>query len=118
MNGKAQQGLVRFAAKAKAPNKSGPLNLAAPRATVSAGKVTVRWTSTWDMDNANLTYEVLRDNRTKAIGTLTKPSTFWSTPALTYTDTSAPKGRHTYKIRVKDPLKNTVTSPASTAVSR
>ncbi|MFC4911007.1 hypothetical protein [Actinomadura gamaensis] len=118
VNGKAQQGLVRFTTRAKAPNKSGPISPSAPRATAFAGKVSLRWTSTWDMDNANLTYEVLRDNGTKAIGTLTKPSAFWTTPTLTFTDSSAPRGRHTYKIRVKDPLGNVVTSPASNAVYR
>ncbi|MCP2336852.1 PQQ-like beta-propeller repeat protein [Actinomadura rupiterrae] len=118
VNGKPQQGLVRFAIRAKAPNKTGPARPSAPRAYASGGKVSLRWTATWDMDNANLTYEVLRDNGTKAIGTLAKPSNFWAMPTLSFTDTSAPRGRHTYKIRVKDPLGNTSTSAASNTVYR
>jgi len=120
VNGVAQQGLVRFAVKAKAPNKSGPVqsDLAAPKAVASLGGIKVSWKATWDMDNNNLTYEVLRDNGTTPIGTVTKASTFWSKPSLSFTDTKAPKGKHTYKIRVKDPLGNTVTSAASNAVTR
>ncbi|MEV5575709.1 hypothetical protein AB0L06_37210 [Spirillospora sp. NPDC052269] len=118
VNGKAQQGLVRFGIRAKAPNKSGPRAMAAPRASVSSGKVALSWTATWDMDNAGLTYEVLRDSGTKPIGSITKTSTFWAMPSLSFTDTAAPKGRHTYKIRVKDALGNSFTTPASNAVTR
>ncbi|MFC5181900.1 PQQ-binding-like beta-propeller repeat protein [Actinomadura harenae] len=118
VNGKAQQGLVRFTLRAKAPNKSGPQATGAPRASLSSGKIALRWTATWDMDNASLTYEVLRDKGTKAIGTVTKTSAFWTLPALSFTDSAAPKGRHTYKIRVKDALGNSFTTPASNAVTR
>ncbi|GLW62067.1 hypothetical protein Arub01_03110 [Actinomadura rubrobrunea] len=121
VNGVAQQGLVRFAVKAKAPNKSGPQKsgVAAPKAVKAAnGSIRVSWKATWDMDNANLTYEVLRDNGTTPVGTVSRASTFWQLPTLTFTDTKAPRGKHTYKIRVKDPLGNTVTSPASNAVTK
>ncbi|RFU40647.1 hypothetical protein DZF91_15940 [Actinomadura logoneensis] len=118
VNGKAQQGLVRFAVRAKAPNKAGPRAMGAPRASSSYGRITVRWTATWDMDNAALTYEVLRDGATKPIGKVTRTSTFWQTPSLSFTDTSAPKGSHTYKIRVRDALGNTYTTAASKAVKR
>ncbi|RFU36363.1 hypothetical protein DZF91_38655 [Actinomadura logoneensis] len=118
VNGRAQQGLVRFAVRSKAPNKAGPRSIGAPRASVSSGKVLLRWTASWDMDNANLAYEVLRDKGTKPIGTVSRTSTFWSTPSLSFTDSSAPKGKHTYRIRVRDPLGNAFTTPASNAVSR
>ncbi|MEU6041043.1 hypothetical protein ABZ801_37190 [Actinomadura sp. NPDC047616] len=120
VNGVAQQGLVRFAVKAKAPNKSGPVKaeLAAPKAVAGVSGVKVSWQATWDMDNNNLTYEVLRDNGTTPVGTVSKASTFWTKPSLSFTDTKAPKGEHTYKIRVKDPLGNVVTSAASNAVTR
>ncbi|GAA4092983.1 hypothetical protein [Actinomadura miaoliensis] len=120
VNGVAQQGLVRFAVKAKAPNKSGPVKaeLAAPKAVAGVSGVKVSWQATWDMDNNNLTYEVLRDNGTTPVGTVSKASTFWTKPSLSFTDTKAPKGKHTYKIRVKDPLGNVVTSAASNEVTR
>lgn len=116
VNGKAQQGIVRFAIKAKAPNKSGPVkaDLAAPAASkVSSKQIKVSWKATWDMDNIGLTYEVLRDSGTVPIATLKRDSTFWNRPSLSFTDTAAPAGMHTYKIRVKDPLGNTITSAAS-----
>ncbi|MBO2446991.1 hypothetical protein J4573_07810 [Actinomadura barringtoniae] len=121
VNGKAQAGLVRFAVKSAAPNKSGPVaaDLAAPTASKQflSTKIKVSWKATWDMDNANLTYEVLRDGGTTAIGTVSSASNFWTKPSLTFTDSSAPKGAHTYKIRVKDPFGNAITSAASNSVS-
>ncbi|WP_131736687.1 hypothetical protein [Actinomadura roseirufa] len=119
VNGKGQQGLVRFAVKAKAPNKTGPVkaDLAAPEAVkLSSTRNKVNWRATWDMDNVALTYEVLRDSGTVAIGTVKQNSTFWNRPNLSFTDAAAPKGKHTYKIRVKDPLGNTLTSAASNSV--
>ncbi|WP_242885802.1 hypothetical protein [Actinomadura litoris] len=118
VNGKSQQGLVRFAVKAKAPNKTGPVkaDLAAPTASKTTLGIRVAWKSTWDQDNVALTYEVLRDSGTTAVGTLKKDSTFWNRPSLTFTDAKAPKGKHTYRIRVKDPLGNTLTSAASPSV--
>ncbi|WP_179271554.1 PQQ-binding-like beta-propeller repeat protein [Actinomadura meyerae] len=120
VNGKAQQGLVRFAVKAKAPNKSGPLasELAAPTASKSAlsKKITVSWKATWDMDNASLTYEVLRDKGTTPIATVKKNSSFWNLPKMSFTDANPPSGKHTYKIRVKDASGNTITSAASKSV--
>ncbi|MFD0685143.1 hypothetical protein [Actinomadura fibrosa] len=120
VNGKAQQGLVRFAVKSAATNKTGPVaaDLAAPSASRQFGSRgnKVSWKATWDMDNAKLTYEVLRDGGTTAIGTVTESSSFWDRPTLSFTDSAAPAGEHTYKVRVKDPLGNTVTSAASNSV--
>ncbi|MEW2359030.1 hypothetical protein [Spirillospora sp. NPDC029432] len=120
VNGVAQQGLVRFVTKAKAPNKAGPVKaeLGTPKASRSmvTKKNTISWKATWDMDNENLTYEVLRDNGTTPIGTVKKASNFWTKPTLTFVDENAPAGAHTYKIRVKDPFGIAVTSPASNSV--
>ncbi|GAA2422043.1 hypothetical protein GCM10010191_37130 [Actinomadura vinacea] len=120
VNGVNQQGLVRFAVKASAPNKSGPLKaeLGTPKAVRNAvsKQTTVSWKTTWDMDNKNLTYEVLRDNGTTPIGTVKRDSNFWTMPTATFTDTSAPAGKHTYRIRVKDPFGIAVTSAASNSV--
>ncbi|WP_019629275.1 hypothetical protein [Actinomadura atramentaria] len=118
VNGKNQQGLVRFALKNRAPNKTGPAAPAAPKAAKQflSTKIKVTWTATWDMDNNALTYEILRDGT--VIGTTTAKSAFWTKPSLSYTDSSAPKGKHTYKIRVKDAFGNTATSAASNQVTR
>ncbi|GAA3945138.1 hypothetical protein GCM10023085_29080 [Actinomadura viridis] len=121
VNGKAQQGLVRFALKDKAPNKEGPQasDLGTPSAEgVPGGKVRVKWTSTWDMDNTNLTYEVFRDDDATPLGSVQKPSTFWRQPTVTFFDTTAaPGSSHTYKVRAKDPFGNTVTSASSNAAT-
>ncbi|MEU6041042.1 LamG-like jellyroll fold domain-containing protein [Actinomadura sp. NPDC047616] len=120
VNGVAQQGLVRFAVKDKAPNKAGPedADLGTPQATaLPDGRIRVSWKTTWDMDNNNLTYEVLRDDDTTPIGRVTKASTFWNMPNAAFTDPAPPSGSHTYKVRVKDPFGNAVTSAASNAVT-
>ncbi|QKG22178.1 PQQ-like beta-propeller repeat protein [Actinomadura verrucosospora] len=121
VNGKAQAGLVRFAVKASAPNKVGPeaADLKAPTASVKlGGTVRVSWKTTWDMDNASLKYQVLRDGSTTPIATLDKSASFWNPASLSYDDKSAPKGTHTYKIRVVDASGNAVTSAASNSVRR
>ncbi|MFC9976912.1 LamG-like jellyroll fold domain-containing protein [Spirillospora sp. NPDC127200] len=120
VNGKAQQGLVRFALKNRAPNKVGPEagTLAAPVAQSLPGGVRVGWKTTWDMDNQALTYEVLRDNGTTPIGVVERKSTFWEHSNLAFLDrTAQPGASHTYKVRVKDSAGNTVTSAASNAAS-
>ncbi|GAA3945128.1 hypothetical protein GCM10023085_29070 [Actinomadura viridis] len=120
VNSTNQQGLVRFGVKAKAPNKAGPVkaDLGTPtaRKALTSRQVTITWKTTWDMDNRNLTYEILRDNGTTPIGTVKRDSTFWSMPTASFTDPNMPAGQHTYKVRVKDPFGIAVTSPASNAV--
>jgi hypothetical protein len=121
VNGKAQAGLVRFALKAKAPNKTGPeaAGLKTPTAALRiGGTIRVSWKTTWDMDNASLTYQVLRDGAKTPIATLAKASEFWSPSSMTFDDKTAARGAHTYKIRVVDPSGNAVTSKASNSVRR
>ncbi|GAB3672559.1 hypothetical protein GCM10027589_42090 [Actinocorallia lasiicapitis] len=115
VDGRAQQGLIRMAVRSSAPGKVGPE--AGPAATASAvpgGGVRVTWPATWDMDNENLTYEILRDG--VQIGTETQPSNFWTTPAYGFFDAAAPAGAHTYQVRAADPDGNKVTGTASASV--
>ncbi|TDD75386.1 PKD domain-containing protein [Actinomadura rubrisoli] len=120
VNGKAQQGLVRFALKADAPNKAGPLaeELGDPTArSMADGSVRVTWNTTWDMDNASLRYQVLRDGTTP-VGEVEKPSTFWDQPNAAYFDkTAGPGTAHTYKIRAVDSTGNAVTGAASNSAT-
>ncbi|MFC4911006.1 LamG-like jellyroll fold domain-containing protein [Actinomadura gamaensis] len=111
VNGQAQQGIVRFASRAKAPNKAGPKadgwaapNGPAPTATpLPGGRVRVGWQTTWDMDDPALTYEVLRDGASTPVGSITRTSTFWSRPTVAFIDkTAAPGVEHTYEVRAKD----------------
>ncbi|MCU1574745.1 MAG: hypothetical protein JWO93_2827, partial [Micrococcaceae bacterium] len=117
VNGAAQQGLVRFAAKSIAPNKRGPKltgSLFNPTVNSTAtGTVRLRWQANWDEDNRNLTYQVLRD--TKAVYTTSLQSTFWDRPAMTFVDTGLVPGRsYGYRISAMDPSGNVVKSDTVT----
>jgi len=114
VNGKAQNGLVRFAVSSIAPNKTGPEASGAlftpSLVSLSSGTVRVSWQSNWDKDNANLSYAVYRDgDLTNPVFTTTSASTFWKRPALGFVDKDlAPGSTHSYRIRATDPLGNTV----------
>jgi hypothetical protein len=118
VNGRAQQGLVRFAVKASAPNKVGPVSSTSLRPSairITGGTVRVSWKTTWDEDNANLTYKVLRDG--KVIATVHRVSQFWSLPSLSFTDKGLKAGsKHTYRIQVTDPLGNSTSSAVTPAI--
>lgn len=120
VNGKAQQGLVRFAIRSLAPNKQGPLSsayLTPLAASVEAGTVHVTWQATYDRDNSTLTYKLLRDGGTTPIATLTADSNFWTLPALSYRDTPAAGSTHTYRVVVSDTFGNSLTSASSQPVT-
>jgi hypothetical protein len=120
VNGTAQQGLVRFAVRAIAPNHRGPIYQTTLIPTVSSpasGLVRLTWKSVWDMDNQTLKYEILRDSNTTPVGTLTSKSNFWTLPNLGFTDAGVPTGSHTYKVRVTDPTGNVLTSPSSASIT-
>ncbi len=115
VNGKPQQGLVRFAVPSTAPNKLGPEDDGAdirPSVQPFIGSARVSWTTNWDRDNQQLTYKVLRDG--KVVETRSASSTFWQRPDLTFDDTGASSGEHRYAIRTTDAFGNTVTSPTVT----
>jgi PKD repeat protein len=118
VNGVAQQGLVRFATKDIAPNKEGPQGAADLKPTLvslAPGAVRVSWKSAWDRDNKRLTYEVLRG--TTVIATMQADSSWWNRPPMAFSDTTAAPGTsQTYRVRVKDPFNNTVTS-SSTSIT-
>ncbi len=123
VNGIAEQGLVRFAVRADAPNKVGPQGLASLTPTVtspSKGTAKVSWQATWDMDNQALTYQLVRDGNVAApLETITVLSNFWVRPTLLFTDTGLASGStHSYRVYVSDPLKNHTNSyPVSIKVS-
>ena len=121
VNGTAQQGLARFAVKELAPNRQGPIGYSrlTPTLTgVSRGTVKATWTAAWDRDNRRLTYELLRGatmSTSIVITTFTADSNWWTRPALSFTDTTAPPGTsQTYRVRVTDPFGNSMTSVTAT----
>ncbi len=111
VNGKSQQGLVRFARAGVAgnPNADGPRLSGAnytPTLTSFAQGVQVNWPANYDRDNEALTYQLLRNN--VPIGpSVTKRSTFWNRPNLSYLDTTAVAGTsYSYRLRVSDTSAN------------
>ena len=116
VNGKPQQGLVRFAVRSLAPNKQGPKaswTLTPTALSKAPASIDLRWETTFDPDNLALTYRVQRDAKT--IATITWGSNFWERPTLSVTDRVT--GTHSYRVLVSDPFGNTVTSAAITAAA-
>jgi hypothetical protein len=116
VNGTGQQGLVRFAVKSVASNKQGPVVTGTalnPQVVSDApGNVRVGWQANWDKDNENLKYAVVRDgNEAAPIYVVTRASTFWNRPSMTFRDAGlVPGSTHSYRIVVTDPLGNVAKS--------
>jgi PKD repeat protein len=109
VNGVGQQGLVRYAVPSLAPNKVGPAAAPSPTATaIAPGAVRIGWKASVDQDNENLTYRVYRDgDTTTPVAEFVRPSTWWRTPGLAWTDRGVGAGVHTYRVTVSDPAGNT-----------
>ena len=127
LNGINQQGLTRMAVRNLATNKRGPTYTTVPARTIPAttatrtgpGTVKVTFGTAWDYDNNRLTYQVLRDgNTTTPVYTTTVSTNFWTLPSLSFTNSGlAPGSSHTYQVRIKDPLGNSLPSPVSNKVT-
>lgn len=113
VNGKRQQGLVRFAVSGTAPGKIAPAAMtSAPAVSRGTGTIRLSWRAVWDKDDSPLRYEVWRDDDVMPAGVVSAPSTFWQLPSLSFTDTGQPNGTvHKYRVRVLDPDGNASTSP-------
>jgi PKD repeat protein len=120
VNGVAQQGLTRYAIPSIAPNKMGPnVNTAlVPNATsFSSGEARISWTATYDQDNTNLVYSLVRDSSTniRPIYTSTQASTFWQRASMGFIDKGlVPGSTHTYRIFVTDPFGNSISRLSNT----
>jgi len=125
VNGAAQQGLVRMAVAASAPNRRGPSYTTKPSRPVPAttasyvlpGSIRVTFGTAWDYDNESLTYDLMRDGAV-VIHTTQIKTNFWTLLTAAYTDTGLTPGTtHSYQVRIKDPFGNTIFSPASNSVT-
>ncbi len=103
VNGTAQQGLVRFAVPAIAPNKQVPrLFLAGWPLKLNsfvAGQVQINWSGNWDRDNETLTYRLYREGTSTPIFETVASTKFWDLPTMGFTDTGLTAGA-TYRYRV------------------
>lgn len=113
--GLAQQGIVRFATKDKAPNKMGPVvtggAFAVNATSTNPGEARVTFAANYDPDNAQLRYELFRKGESAAISTLSAVSTRWVRPALTLVDATVTTGQtYEYRVRAVDPFGNATVS--------
>ena len=107
VNAVAQQGLVRFGVPGVAPKKIGPLWSQALKPVVTptqAGSVRVQWTGTYDQDETDLTYLLLRnDDKANPVYRVKVPSHSWDLPSLGFTDSGlTPGGTYKYRVHVVD----------------
>ncbi len=125
VNGVAQQGIVRFRTRAGAPNTSGPSYSTVPSTPIpsttavsfAAGEARVSFGSAWDMDDEELTYDVLRNNNTWVSSQKAK-SNFWTLPRLGFIDKNlTPGATYRYQVRITDPSGNILWSPVSNNVT-
>ena len=120
VNGQAQYGLVRFAIPSIAPNKVAPIvndALIPSVASFTRGEVRLSWTATYDYDNADLTYKLVRDGQTATpIYTTTQYSNFYTRATMGFIDRGlVPGSTHTYRLYVSDGYGNTISRLAPTA---
>ncbi|BDZ45934.1 beta strand repeat-containing protein [Naasia aerilata] len=121
VNNIAQQGIVRFASKAIAPNDDGPRvtgsSFVPTVVGVSSGVVDVKWQTNYDRDNQYLTYDLIRGAATATpIYTAVQGSRAnFDRPTMTYRDSGlTPGSSQQYRIRATDPFGNSVTGNAVT----
>ncbi len=119
VNGKPQQGLVRFAVRGVSPGADGPAtagNNFLPTITgVGAGALRIGWNANYDRDDRTLTYTILRNDPQNGISQpniqvgpdLTADSTWFDQPPLGYVDTGLTPGvTYTYRVIATDPWGN------------
>lgn len=112
VDGAAQQALTRVAS---GPDTGAPTVPQAMVESTEAGKVAVRWRSSYDTDDGRLTYRVYKDGASTPVHEVSSDSRPWSRPQLTWTDTDVAAGEtHSYRISASD---GTNTTSRSTAQS-
>ena len=119
--GLQQQGLVRFSkdpASTISPSET-PADLTPTVRSTGAGEVLVSWRSSWDRDNENLTYEVVRnDDFASPVATRVVSSAEWDRRYQSFLDTEVPGPTATYRVVVREPSGNQIRSnPVSVPVA-
>lgn len=125
VNGRGQQGLVRFATTGVAPNDVGPdltgTGMAPQVLGLKNNFVWARFPANYDPDNETLTYRIRREGIATPITAFTVRSSFWRRPVLGFNDVRVAPGRtYRYRVETVDPFGNTtlgawraVTTPTS-----
>jgi PKD repeat protein len=120
--GVGQQGLVRYAVSALAPNRVGPeVTQSKFNPTVTSfarGTAKISWMANWDRDNELLSYQLIRNNDiANPVYQTTQLSSEWKRPAMGYLDTNLVPGQtYRYRVFAKDPFGNEARSDTVTVV--
>ncbi|MET9962390.1 LamG-like jellyroll fold domain-containing protein [Streptomyces sp. NPDC006326] len=115
INGKAQQGLTRFASTG---DVGAPTTPVASAASVKPGEVQVRWRTSYDQDDSKLTYRIYRNGSATPIATVVADSVEWERPQASWTDTTAKAGQsYTYRVTATDGAGNTSALSATASVT-
>jgi PKD repeat protein len=123
VNGRGQQGIVRFAVRGVSTPTSGPrlssttwpINVS----STATGTARISFPANWDKDNLSLNYRISRDGDTShPVYTTDVQSTFWNQPMITFTDTGLTPGQsYTYRVSARDADGNTALSDNYTIVA-
>ncbi len=122
VNNMGQQGLTRFATKAKTSPKQGPRVTTAswvPSAnSVVSGTARISIPTNWDRDDLSLTYTLRRSGTSQAIASQTVVSTWWDPSTVAFYDRGLTPGQtYTYTVVASDADGNSRTSsPVSVTI--
>ncbi|MET8676369.1 LamG-like jellyroll fold domain-containing protein [Streptomyces sp. NPDC004647] len=112
VNGSGQQGLTRFAS---GPDTGAPSVPLVNASSVKPGEVSVRWQSSLDLDDSDITYRVYKNGATTPVHTVSGSSLPWVRPQLTFTDTDVTAGStYTYRITASDGTNTSAKSATQT----
>lgn len=103
VNGGAQQSLARFGPASTSTAGPGTPQFVSAESRAS-GQNTIRWQSTSDPDDSELSYRVYRNGSATPLATVNSSSRWWDLPQASFTDTTAVPGTaYTYRVRATDP---------------
>ncbi|GAA1856074.1 PKD domain-containing protein [Microbacterium koreense] len=115
------EGIVRFSTNPPNGANDGPRTSTAAWGSPTAqsqvpGRIRITIGGTWDRDDLDLTYELLRDGTAAPVDSVVMSAGWWNVPTVTLEDSDVPAGESfTYRVRVSDGDGNTVTSGTVTA---
>jgi hypothetical protein len=111
VNGKNQEGLVRFGVPGVAPNRVGPQLVGTAWGTPSVSRVgnvaTVSVRRNFDYDNSTLTYRLYREGTVAAVAETSVTADWWQTGTVSLKDPASPVGAK-YRVAAVDPFGNIV----------